>query len=238
MAWDDRQDTGPNGERRDVKGVIPDFDLVVWEGRRVIIALTPTRTRTSKLKLPEIFWRVNYGCAERKLRVTWDIAQGKGIDDLLANVGPGKVLELLGGADFEKEESEDNISVHQMAEAITARHRFAQDAGGRLYVYRGGVYHAEGSSFVAQQVKRLLVRLKLASKWTSHKSDEVVKYLTVDAPLLWEKPPIDQVNVLNGILDVNTRSLSPHSADFLSPVQLPVTFDPTARCPGWKQFIR
>ena len=30
--------TGPNGDRRDVKGVIPDLDLVVWEGRRVIIA--------------------------------------------------------------------------------------------------------------------------------------------------------------------------------------------------------
>jgi P4 family phage/plasmid primase-like protien len=66
----------------------------------------------------------------------------------------------------------------------------------------------------------------------------VVKYLTVDAPLLWERPPIDRVNVLNGILDVNTRSLSPHSPDFLSPVQLSVAFDPTARCPGWDQFIR
>ena len=30
--------TGPNGDRRDVKGVIPDLDLVTWEGRRVIIA--------------------------------------------------------------------------------------------------------------------------------------------------------------------------------------------------------
>ncbi len=30
--------TGQNGERLDVKGVIPDLDLVVWEGRRVIIA--------------------------------------------------------------------------------------------------------------------------------------------------------------------------------------------------------
>jgi hypothetical protein len=29
---------GPNGDRRDVKGAIPDLDLVVWEGRRVFIA--------------------------------------------------------------------------------------------------------------------------------------------------------------------------------------------------------
>ena len=48
---------------------------------------------------------------------------------------------------------------------------------------------------------------------------------------------MDVVNVLNGLLDVNTRALSPHSPDFLSPVQLPVTFDPNARCPMWDKFI-
>jgi hypothetical protein len=69
--------------------------------------------------------------------VTWDIALGKGIDDLLANVGPEKVLELLERADFEKEESNDGISVQQIADAITAKHRFARDAGGKLFVYRG-----------------------------------------------------------------------------------------------------
>jgi putative DNA primase/helicase len=45
------------------------------------------------------------------------------------------------------------------------------------------------------------------------------------------------VNVLNGLLNVATRILSPHSPDFLSPVQLPVNFDPTAQCPGWDKFI-
>jgi putative DNA primase/helicase len=79
--------------------------------------------------------------------------------------------------------------------------------------------------------------MKLASKWTSHKSEEVVKYLTVDAPMLWERPPGDQVNLLNGLLAVNTRTLSPHSADFLSPIQLPVKFDAAARCPMWDKFI-
>ena len=232
------KDTGPNGERRDVKGVIPDFDLVVWEGRRVIIAFDADANQNEQVEIAR-------SLLARELRmrgadvawVTWDIAQGKGIDDLLAKVGPDKVLELLAGADFEKVESDDSISVDQMAEAIASRHRFARDAGGRLYVYRSGCYHADGTSFVAQQVKRLLVRLKLASKWTSHKSDEVVKYLSVDAPLLWEKPPRDQVSVLNGLLSVTNRSLSPHSSDFLSPVQLPVNFDPTARCPRWDQFI-
>jgi P4 family phage/plasmid primase-like protien len=230
--------TGPNGDRRDVKGVIPDLDLIVWEGRRVIIAFDADAEKNEHVEIARtLFARELRMRGAEVASVTWDIAQGKGIDDLLATVGPDKVLELLEGADFEKEESDDSISVHQIAEMITARHRFARDAGERLYVYRSGCYHPDGASFVAQQVKKLLVRMRLASKWTSHKSDEVVKYLTVDAPLLWERPPRDKVNVLNGLIDVNSRTLSPHSPDVLSPVQLPVNFDPLARCPAWDKFI-
>jgi len=229
--------TGPNGDRRDVKGVIPDLDLVAWEGRRVIIVFDADVDKNEQVEIAR-----NLLARELRTRgaevavVTWDIAQGKGVDDLLATVGPEKVLELLEGADFEKEDA-NTIRINQIAEAITAKHRFARDAGGKLYSYRGGCYHPDGGSFVAQQVKRLLVRMKLASKWTSHKSDEVVKYITVDAPLLWEKPPLDRVNVLNGLLDVTTRTLLPHSPDFLSPIQLPVAFDPTARCPAWDKFV-
>ena len=171
--------------------------------------LTRTLRKTRMLRSPGPFSHASCGGGAEVASVTWDIAQGKGVDDLLATVGPDKVLELLEGADFEKEESDDRISVHQIAEAITTRHRFARDAGERLYVYRSGCYHPNGASFVGQQVKKLLVRMRLASKWTSHKSDEVAKYLTVDAPLLWERPPRDKVNVLNGLIDVNSRTLSP-----------------------------
>ena len=124
--------TGPNGGRRDVKGVIPDLDVVVFEGRRVIIAFDADADTNDQVGIAR-----NLLARELRMRgaevasVTWDVAQGKGIDDLLANVGPEKVLELLEGIDFEKEDADDSISVHLIAEAITARHCFARDAGGR-----------------------------------------------------------------------------------------------------------
>lgn len=229
---------GPNGGRRDVKGVISDLDRIVWEGRRVIIAFDADAEKNEKVEAAR-----NQLARELRMRgaevavVTWDFAQGKGIDDLLANVGPEKVLELLDGADFEKEASDDTINAPQIAETITARYRFARDAGGRLYIFRVGTYHPDGASFVRLQVKNVLERMRMASKWTSHKAEEVVKYIEVDAPLLWDRPKLDVVNVLNGLLDVNTRVLSPHSPDHLSPVQLPVKFDADARCPGWDKFI-
>ena len=231
--------TGPNGDRRNVKGVIPDIDLITWEGRRVIIAFDADAEKNEQVDIARSLLARELRMRGAEVAVlTWDIALGKGIDDLLANVGPERVLELLETADFETEESNDGLSVQQIADAITAKHRFARDAGGRLYVYQNGCYQPDGASFIAQQVKKLLVSMKLASKWTSHKSDEVVKYLSVDAPLLWEQPPRDQVNVLNGLLDVNTRALSQHSADFLWPVRIPVKYDPSARCPMWDKFVK
>jgi len=221
--------TGPNGDRRDVKGVIPDLDIVVWEGRRVIIAFDADAEKNEQVEVARslLARELRTRGAEVAL-ITWDIAQGKGIDDLLAKVGPEKVWELVEAADFEKPADDDEISVYQIAELISGRHRFTQDVGGRLYIFRGGNYHSDGAPFVRQQVKQLLERMRLSSKWSSHKAEEVVKYIEVDAPRLWERPKVDVVNVLNGLLDVNTRALSPHSPDFLSPVQLPVTFDPNA----------
>jgi hypothetical protein len=99
--------TGPNGDRRDVKAVIPDLDLVVSEGRRVIIAFDADADKNEQVEIARsLFARELRTRGAEVAFVTWDIAQGKGIDDLLANVGPEKVLELLEGADFEKDDAE------------------------------------------------------------------------------------------------------------------------------------
>jgi P4 family phage/plasmid primase-like protien len=134
-------------------------------------------------------------------------------------------------------DDKDSVKPNQIADSITLRHRFARDPGGRLYIYRKGVYHPDGDSSVRQLVKAFLKSRGLATQWSSRKAEEVVKYIEVDAPLLWERPPMDRINVLNGLLDVNTAKLSPHSPDFLSPIQLPVKFDPDARCETWDWFV-
>ncbi len=230
---------GPNGERRDVKGAIPDLDLIPWEGRRVIIAFDADAEEKPQVYAAKILLRreLLIRGAEVAL-IHWDAVQGKGIDDLLANTGPEMVLDLIEKANFEGQQSNDNVGVHDLAGAITAKHQFARDAGGRLYVYRSGCYHPDGALFVRQQVKRLLERMRVASKWSSHKADEVVRYIAVDVPSLWERPPLDRINVQNGLLDVTTKSLGPHSSDFLSPIQLPVRCDPSATCPAWEKFVR
>lgn len=62
----------------------------------------------------------------------------------------------------------------------------------------------------------------------------------------WERPPLTQINVRNGILDLapllepvpGPPVLTPHTPEWKSTVQLPVVYNPEATCPKWEQFAR
>ncbi|MEO7859823.1 MAG: phage/plasmid primase, P4 family [Nitrospirales bacterium] len=125
-----------------------------------------------------------------------------------------------------------------LADEILRTDNFAKDAGGRLYAYMGGVYRPGGGHVVAARVKRLLDLNHDSRRWSTHRAAEVTAYLAVDAPILWERPPLDILNTRNGLLDLYTGTLSPHSPDHRSSIQLPLTYDPAARSQEWDEFIR
>ena len=114
-----------------------------------------------------------------------------------------------------------------------ANDHFAQDEGGKLYVYLNGVYRPTGEQHVRARVKKLVP----GEQWTNHLANETVEYLRVDSPALWEQPPLDVISVANGLLDVHKRELTPFSPKHLTTAQLPVTYDPDATCPAWDKQI-
>jgi putative DNA primase/helicase len=127
--------------------------------------------------------------------------------------------------------SEDKWYAARVAEQI--EEHFARDEGGKLYVFKDGCYRREGEGRIYQLVKKIV----LAGQWTVHLCNETTEYIRTDAPHLWSRPPLDQINLLNGILDVKTHVLGPHTPEFLSPVQLPVRYDPAATCPHWDEQV-
>jgi putative DNA primase/helicase len=133
--------------------------------------------------------------------------------------------------------SADPGLIKELADAISSEHKFAQDHGGWLYRYADGVYKPDGEGHVKRTVKFLLESWGQTKRWSSGRADEVVEYLRVDSPLIWDRPPLGVVNVANGLLDVETGELKSHTSDFLSPVQLPANYDPTATCPAWEKFV-
>jgi putative DNA primase/helicase len=110
---------------------------------------------------------------------------------------------------------------------------FAQDAGHALYRFDNGVYRPDGD----EVVRRLVRDLAESDEWKRELANEVVEFIRVGAPELREEPVADEINLLNGILNVVTREMRPHTPEFLSCIQLPVAYDPAATCPAWKRQV-
>jgi hypothetical protein len=92
---------GPNGERRDIKGVIPDMERIVVKERRVLIAFDADAEKNPKVRMARsrlTAFLLERGCAVGFLE--WPIEEGKGIDDRIASVGPEKVLADIQGVEF------------------------------------------------------------------------------------------------------------------------------------------
>jgi hypothetical protein len=89
-----------NGSRRDVKGIIPDFDRIVWEGRIVHILFDTNVATNNSVKAARNTLSkelTSRGAITRFVNLPTDLGIN-GVDDLLATEGPDHVLELIEAA--------------------------------------------------------------------------------------------------------------------------------------------
>ena len=92
---------GPDGSQLDVKGAIKDLDWITWDHRRVILAFAadPANQKLARSARCELAAHLR-GRGALVGFLDWDPAQGKGIDDHLARVGPDVVLKAIARVDF------------------------------------------------------------------------------------------------------------------------------------------
>ncbi|WP_251923760.1 DNA primase family protein [Salinibacter ruber] len=123
-------------------------------------------------------------------------------------------------------------------EEVLETESFALDQGGGLFYYKDGRYHFGGKEHLNRQIKRLLREKGLDAKFTKHRCEEVLHSIETDAPHLWEKPPSDQVCLQNGVLNLKTGDILPHSPEeWLMNRSLSVKHDPTAKGDAWRRFL-
>src|SRR5262249_40411497 len=71
---------------------------------------------------------------------------------------------------------------------------------------------------------------------------EVMKAIRRNAPLMesndLNSPARDIIVFRNGILDLRTMCLIPHSPEFLYTIGIPHNYNPNASCPKFDEFIR
>ncbi len=177
----------------------------------------------------------------------------KGLDDYLAEIRPedrqdvlirlavsavgktkpadrrpgGKAKDREGdGAEFF---NEDGFRTETFARVLLSKNPGLITAEGRVLLYKNGVYVFDPWGM------RLAISNLLGDRYTRYlrdEAEEMAGILLAEAgryvPKYLSEP---YLNVRNGLLDLRTGELVPHTPDVWSVNQIPVVWDPEARCP-------
>ena len=131
----------------------------------------------------------------------------------------------------------DRTLVRDLATLILSQDYFARSPAGELFHYQSGVYRAGAGFFIRQRVKQWMLQLGRVERWNRRLAEEVIEFILLDTPELETTPSLDLINLENGLLNVWTGEVLPHSPNFLSTLRIPVQFDVQAGCPNVEEFL-
>jgi putative DNA primase/helicase len=106
---------------------------------------------------------------------------------------------------------------------------------GEVLAYERGVYQRDVASVLMKDALHTL-----QEKANNLGRSEILGYIKTETTV--DRQSFDDfgegiINVKNGLLDLTTLNLMPHSPKHYSVNQLPVNYDPEAQCPLWLEFL-
>jgi P4 family phage/plasmid primase-like protien len=292
--------TGPDGERRDVKGLIPDVHRINWKGRLTYLAFDADLDDKEQAR----WGRDSLKSDLTKLGaivviVRWAEKLGKGPDDFIAQNGPEAFLQLLEDAKQQAEKDRDALPdpyATRLTEMGNAE-RFIRDNAGEIrydheakqWLWWDGIrWVTDSSGEMASRMKKTVRNIMLeaaghsrnASEWrrdsavedltanqkqklhdkatkaeeraqaiskwaiqseAAARVDAALKLARSEAGISVERKDFDTdpwlLNLLNGVLDLKTGELLPHSPERLIKKIAPVAYDPAAGRPMFDEFL-
>jgi putative DNA primase/helicase len=174
--------------------------------------------------------------------INLDAAFGKGVDDQIVKFKRDGNLEDLKKRYLEDAENyedyikrvksvtegKDDFSPVEIADKIRGEYKIIYCAQ-NFYAYREGCYRCVEDNEIRQWI------IKVTGVAISfNEVDEILKFIKVcgykdidnlNATLL--------LNLQNGLFNLETYQLQPHSSDIYSTIQLGVKYDPSAKCDKW-----
>ena len=109
---------------------------------------------------------------------------------------------------------------------------------GIVFQYENGVYKMLSDQEISDMVLTGLFDDMLWNYRTKKNvSDKVACLLSIIPLLVITDDKGYIINVKNGLLNIDTKELQPHTPDFVSLVQYPVDYEPEATAPVWEQCV-
>jgi P4 family phage/plasmid primase-like protien len=109
---------------------------------------------------------------------------------------------------------------------------------GILYDYRKGVYVPVSDLDLRSMILRSLDEDMLVNyRTTKNVNDKIACLLSIIPKLNITEDDGKIVNVVNGLLNIYTKELLPHTPNFVSLIQYPVVYNPEAKCPNWDKCV-
>lgn len=150
-----------------------------------------------------------------------------------------RLQEAFTGALKERKER-DKVRFSLYENEILARNPYLRKNDiGIIYRYDNGVYKEMTDLEISDMILRGLEGDMLLNYRTKKNvSDKVACLLSKIPKLEITNDGGYLVNVRNGILNIETRELMPHTPNFVSLIQYPVEYDPEAKCPIWEECVK
>jgi len=112
-----------------------------------------------------------------------------------------------------------------------------EDEKSEVWIYKDGIYVPQGRSEI-----KYLLRDVLEAHYTIFIFNLVMAKIEpdtfIESATFFSSENIDEIPVLNGILNIHTLELTPHTPKKIFFNKLPVTYDPTAKCQKIERFLR
>ncbi len=139
----------------------------------------------------------------------------------------------------ETPELTEEAQPHEIAEATLRTLHIHSIFKGDTYVYNAGVYIPLAEAVIHRTVEDNFHNAGVDKTATNHFHNEVlghIKRRTYTKPDIFDPDP-HILNLENGLFNVDTYELKPHTPDYPSLAKLPIKYDPSADCPLWKRFV-
>ncbi len=108
-----------------------------------------------------------------------------------------------------------------------------------FYVYKGdlGKWIKVEDMKMKTNLRNILI-IRCNSIWTRKLEDEYIEALKRTVFYEGELNSNKRfINMLNGMYDLETHTLVEHSYTYYSTIQIPITYDPEAKCPNFEKFL-